>query len=90
MAEIKINIKFSNIKRYKNSEKKEEHIIDRMAGRGISFNDIKEAVQKGPKNIKEDKSIFTEFKWFKVIYRGYKLNNIRKIYPITVMGWEEK
>ncbi len=85
MAEIKVNISFRNLKQHKDSEKRADHIIERMALRGISTENIKEAVQKGPKTIREDKSIIAEFKWFKVIYREYKLEDIRKIYPITVI-----
>ncbi|MBI2672357.1 DUF4258 domain-containing protein [Candidatus Woesearchaeota archaeon] len=85
MAEIVINTSFKNTKHQQDSEKRSEHILDRMATRGITKNDIKEAVQKGPKNIRKDNSIITEFKWFKVIYREYRLNDIRKIYPITVI-----
>ena len=45
----------------------------------------KEAVQKGAKKIRQDQSIVAEFRWFKVIYREFRFNNIRKIYPITVL-----
>ena len=86
MAEIKVNIIYKDIQHHKDSEKREEHLIDRMALRGISVENIKEAVQKGPKTIREDKSIVAEFGWFKVIYREFRVNEIRKIYPITVIG----
>ncbi len=85
MAEIKINITYKRLNQYKDSEKREEHLIDRMASRGISVENIKEAIQKGPKNIRKDNSIITEFRWFKVIYREFRVDNIRKIYPITVI-----
>ncbi len=86
MALIKINTNYKRIRGHKDSEKREDHIIDRMALRGISVENIKEAVQKGPKRIREDKSIIAEFGWFKVVYREFKVNEIRKIYPITVLG----
>ncbi len=85
MVEIVINTSFRNNKGYKDTEKRSDHILDRMISRGITTENIKEAIQKGPKNIREDNSIITEFKWFKVIYREYRLNDIRKIYPITVI-----
>lgn len=85
MAEIKINISFRNLKQHKDSEKRVDHLIERMASRGITIENIKEAVQKGPKTIREDKSIVAEFRWFKVIYREFRLDDIRKIYPITVI-----
>lgn len=85
MTEIKIDIVYKDIKHHQDSEKREEHLIDRMALRGISIENIKEAIQKGPKKIREDRSIIAEFGWFKVVYREFKVNEIRKIYPITVM-----
>ncbi len=87
-VEIKVNIKFSNLKYHKDSEKREEHLIDRMALRGISVENIKEAIQKGPKKFREDKAIIAEFGWFKVVYREFRINEIRKIYPITVLEAE--
>ena len=87
VAEIKVNIAFKGIKHHKDSEKREEHLIDRMISRGITVANIKEAVQKGPKKIREDRSIITEFRWFKVVYREYRVDDIRKIYPITVITY---
>ena len=54
-----------------------------MALRGISIANIKEAIQKGPKKFREDKSIVAELGWFKVIYREFRVNEIRKIYRKT-------
>lgn len=56
-----------------------------MRLRGITKDNIKEAVQKGAKTLRKDNSIVAEFRWFRVIYREFKLNEIRKIYPITVI-----
>lgn len=83
--EIKINIGLKNLRVHKDSEKREEHLIDRMALRGISVDNIKEAVQRGPKKFREDNAIIAEFSWFKVVYREFRINEIRKIYPITVL-----
>lgn len=85
MAEIRVNIAFRNIKDYSDSEKRSEHIFDRVKLRGITKDNIKEAIQKGAKKIRSDGSIVTEFRWFKVIYREFRLNEIRKVYPITVI-----
>lgn len=84
MTKIKVNINYKGIQKY-DSKNREEHLIERMASRGISIDNIKEAVQKGPKKIRTDQSIIAEFKWFKVIYREYRLDDLRKIYPITVV-----
>ena len=83
--EINVNTKLQDTELFHDSEKRSEHIIDRMIGRGIGVDQIKEAVQMGAKKIREDGSIISEFKWFKVIYREFRVNEIKKIYPITVM-----
>ncbi len=85
MTEIKINIAFRNMHYFRDSNKRVEHIFDRMRLRGITIDNIKEAVQKGAKRLRDDKSIVAEFRWFKVIYREMMHNNVRKIYPITVI-----
>ena len=41
VAEIRININYKGIKGHKDSEKREEHILDRMALRGIGIENIK-------------------------------------------------
>ena len=84
MVDIRVNIAFRNMKYHKDSVKRSDHIFDRMKLRGITKNNIKEAVQKGAKQIRGDKSIIAEFRWFKVIYREFRVNDTRKIYPITV------
>ena len=85
MTNIRINIAFRNIKSHRDSEKRSDHIFDRMMLRGITKENIKEAIQNGAKRIREDKSLVAEFRWFKVIYREFRFNDIRKIYPITVL-----
>ena len=85
MPEIKVNIAFRNTKIHQDSSVRSEHIFDRMRLRGITKENIKEAVQKGAKQMREDKSIIAEFRWFKVVYREFRVNTVRKIYPITVL-----
>lgn len=85
MAEIKVNIAFRNIHQHEDSNKRSEHVFDRMLSRGITKDNIKEAVQKGAKTIRQDKSIKAEFRWFTVIYREFRLKDARKIYPINVI-----
>lgn len=43
--------------------------MDRMILRGIGIDQIKEAIQKGAKTRRDDGSLISEFRWFKVIYR---------------------
>jgi len=83
--EMVININYKNLKGWKDSIKRAEHVFDRMRSRGIFTNQIEEAVRKGAKNLRDDGSIITEYRWFKVIYREMRVDDIRKIYPITVM-----
>ena len=85
MAEVRINIGFRNVHSFKDSERRSEHIFERMRLRGITLENIREAVQKGAKRLREDKSIVAEFRWFKVIYREILFGDVRKIYPITVI-----
>ena len=83
--DIVVNINFRNIQEWKNSNKRVEHIIDRMQLRGIFTRQIKEAVQKGSKHLRKDGCIVVAYRWFKVIYREFIIQNIKKIYPITVI-----
>ena len=83
--EIEVNVKYKSIKKWEDSIKRVEHIVDRMQLRGIFESQIEEAVQKGAKILRKDGSLIAEYRWFKVIYRQFQLENVRKIYPITVM-----
>lgn len=83
--EIKVNVAFRNLKFWSDTERRAEHIFDRMRLRGIGVDNIIEAVRKGAKRIRKDGSILAEFRWFSVAYREFRVGNVRKIYPITVM-----
>lgn len=85
MEEIKINVAFRNIKEWKDSVNRSDHVLDRIQLRGIGREQILEAVKKGAKMLRDDGSIISQFRWYKVIYREFRLKNIRKVYPITVM-----
>lgn len=84
--ELKININFRNLRYWRDSEQRSEHIFERMRLRGIGLEQIKEAVEKGAKKLMADRTITSEYRWFKVVYREFYLDDIKKIYPITVMG----
>ena len=86
MPEIKVNVKFNEapLKRWRETEKRADHVFDRMKERGVGINEIKEAVQKGAKTIEEDGRMTAIFRWYKIVYREFRLKDIRKIYPITV------
>ncbi len=83
--EIKVNVAFRNLKMWHDSEKRSEHVFERMRERAVSVDNIKEAVAKGAKQVRSDKSIIAEFRWLKVVYREFILKNTKKVYPITVM-----
>ena len=85
MENLRINIAFRNTKKWKDSGKRSEHIFDRMKSRGIYKSQIAEAVQRGAKRFRQDGSIISDFRWFRVVYREFRVDDIRKIYPITVM-----
>lgn len=85
MVELVVNIAFRNMRMHRDTEYRSEHVFDRMRLRGISKDNIKEAVQKGAKTMREDKSIIAQYRWFSVVYREFQTDDTRKIYPITVM-----
>jgi len=83
--EMVVNIDFKNVNAWKDSIRRVKHIKDRMKLRGIFIMQIRDAVQKGAKQLRKDGSIVAEYRWFKVVYRQFQLEDIRKIYPITVI-----
>lgn len=87
MTEIRINIKFFDraFGSWKDSQRRSEHLLERMKARGVGIRQIKEAVSKGAKILRSDGSVVTEYRWIKVAYREFRLHDIRKIYPITIV-----
>lgn len=82
---IKINVAFRNIKDWKDSDERSEHVFDRMKERGIGKIQITDAVKKGAKKLRKDGSIISVYRWYAVVYREFVINEVKKIYPITVM-----
>ena len=81
-----VNISFRKMHGWHDSEKRAEHVFERMRLRGIGVTQIKEAIRKGAKHLRKDGTIVCAFRWFAVIYREFPLDeNTKKIYPITVM-----
>lgn len=85
--DILINIEYKKLPatKWSDSQKRSEHVSERLELRGISVSNIKEAVQRGRKVIRDDGSIVAEFRWYRVVYREFQVGNFRKIYPITVI-----
>ncbi len=88
MVEIRVDVKFTQrqLGKWKDTEKRAEHVFDRMKVRGIGIEQIKESVRKGAKILEQDGRIISVFRWYKVIYREFRLKDTRKIYPITVFS----
>lgn len=66
-----------------------KHAIERMWLRGISENEIREAIMKGQKHIQQkSKLIESVYRFFSVIYDEIIYEKkLRKIYPVTVKVW---
>ena len=87
MSDIRVNVEYKRTpgKSWLDSEKRADHVVDRMQLRGIGTNNIKDAVNFGAKKLREDGSIIAEYRWYKIIYREFNLTEFKKIYPITVL-----
>ncbi len=87
MSEIYINVQFTDksFGLWKDSQRRSEHLLNRMRAHGIGIKQIKEVIGKGVKTLRSDGSLVAEYRWLKVAYREFRLRNIRKIYPITIV-----
>ncbi|MGB3479882.1 MAG: hypothetical protein WBB67_12065 [bacterium] len=85
--DISINIRFAKkpLKCWKETDKRVKHLFSRMQERGITVEEIKEAVQKGIKTLKKNGTVVAEHRWYRVIYRQFTIGKEKKIYPITVI-----
>ena len=69
------------------NHKRCKHAIERMWLRGVSADEVKDAVLKGQKiNQASTGLVEAIYSYFSVVYDEYVLKNknLRKIYPITV------
>jgi DNA-directed RNA polymerase beta' subunit len=67
-----------------------KHAIERMWLRGVSVEEVKEAIIKGKKIKQIETSLIEAFyRFFSVVYDERILKNIKiiKIYPVTVKLW---
>ena len=87
MNQIRVNIKFADktFGLWKDSQRRSEHLLERMKLRGVGIKQIKEAVNKGAKTLRSDGSLVAEYRWIKVAYREFRFRDIRKVYPITII-----
>ena len=78
--ELKINWKHKRCK----------HALERMWLRGISLDEVKDAIVKGKKVKQKNTGLLeTFYRFFSVVYdeQIFKEKRIRKVYPITVKLW---
>ena len=67
-----------------------KHAIERMWLRGVSMDEVKDAIIKGKKSKQTDTGLAEAFyRFFSVVYdeQVLKSKEIRKIYPVTVKLW---
>jgi hypothetical protein len=66
-----------------------KHAIERMILRGISQNEVIDAIIKGKKKKAKDGTIEAFIRYYSIVYEEqiYKKQKIRKIFPITTKLW---
>jgi len=72
------------------NHKRCKHALERMWLRGISMDEVKDAIVKGKKVKQKDIGLIeTFYRFFSVVYdeQIFKEKKIRKVYPITVKLW---
>ncbi len=70
--------------------KRTKHSIERMWLRGISVQEIINAIQMGQKKRQKNSKLIESFySYYSVVYDEYYFNDkkIHKIYPVTVKIW---
>ena len=72
------------------NHKRCNHAIERMWLRGVSMDEVKNAIIKGKKSKQTNTGLIEAFySFFSVVYDEQVMKNkeIRKIYPVTVKLW---
>ncbi|MCK4398189.1 MAG: hypothetical protein KAV25_04285 [Methanophagales archaeon] len=72
------------------NHKRCKHAIERIWLRGVSMDEVKNAIVKGKKvKQKNTELIETFYRFFSVVYdeQIFKEKKIRKVYPVTVKLW---
>ncbi len=66
-----------------------KHAIERMILRGISQQEVKDAILRGQKKKKNKGMIEAFIRYYSIVYEEkiYKKQNVRKIFPITTKLW---
>lgn len=91
MVEVRVNVEYKKAPApsWRDSDQRALHVSDRMRLRGIGIMNIKDAINYGAKKMRDDGSIVAEYRWYKVVYREFKVEQFKKIYPITVLLEDE-
>jgi len=68
------------------SEKRQRHLLDRMILRGVSREELLQAIQRGTKRRQRERLYESRYRYFSVVYEEITdpRGRWRKIYPITV------
>jgi hypothetical protein len=72
------------------NHKRCKHALERMWLRGISMDEVKDAIVKGKKVKQKNTGLMeTFYRFFSVVYdeQRFREKEIRKVYPITVKLW---
>jgi len=72
------------------NHKRCKHAIERMWLRGVSLNEVQDAILKGNKVEQKSTGLVENFyRFFSVVYdeKIFKETKIRKVYPVTVKLW---
>lgn len=65
-----------------------KHALERMWLRGVSAKEVEEAIKRGKKIFQKKTKLFEAFhRHFSVVYDEKALQDLRKIFPITVKLW---
>ncbi len=69
--------------------KRSKHAIERMILRGISQQEVKDAIIKGKKRKKDHGMKEAFIRFYSIVYEEkiYKKQKVRKIFPITTKLW---
>ena len=72
------------------NHKRCKHALERMWLRGISLDEVKDAIVKGKKVKQKNTGLMeTFYRFFSVVYdeQKFREKKTRKVYPITVKLW---
>ncbi len=66
------------------SQKRQQHVLERMMLRGISRVEFYEALAKGRKKVQRGNIIEAVYRYYCIVYEEVRFKDGKKIYPVTV------